>query len=165
MATINSGGAAIYYEVHGEGPAVVFAHGRGGNATSWWQQVASFSRQFSVIVFDHRTFGRSRGGGEAFDQAQLAADIIAILDMEGIEQAALVGQSMGGWSCLGAALNHPGRVRALVMSSTPGGLLSPAMEGTMAQTRGRPDSMEKPLSLLAAGAAISAAAAAYGHAL
>lgn len=61
MATVNSGGAAIYYEVHGDGPAVVFAHGRSGNATSWWQQVAWFSRRFQVFVFDHRGFGRSRG--------------------------------------------------------------------------------------------------------
>ena len=146
MATVQSGSATIYYEVQGTGPALLFAHGRGGNAASWWQQVPHFSQRFRVIVFDHRTFGRSRGGGEAFTQLQLAADIVAILDAEGIENAALVGQSMGGWSCLGAALGHPRRVSCLVMTSTPGGLLSQEMEGKMSEVRSRPDPTDKPLS-------------------
>ena len=44
MATVESNGATIYYEVHGQGEAVVLAHGRGGNGASWWQQVPHFSR-------------------------------------------------------------------------------------------------------------------------
>ena len=146
MATVQSGGAKLYYEVHGEGPAVVFAHGRGGNAASWWQQVPHFSARYKVIVFDHRTFGRSQGGGGEFTQPRLAADIMAILDAEGIARAALVAQSMGGWSCLGAALAYPERVACLVMTSTPGGLLSEEMEGNMAQLRERRDAPGQPLS-------------------
>ena len=34
MPMVETNGARIYYEVHGEGPAVVLAHGRGGNAAS-----------------------------------------------------------------------------------------------------------------------------------
>lgn len=34
MPTVSTNGANIYYEVHGEGPMVAFAHGRGGNAAS-----------------------------------------------------------------------------------------------------------------------------------
>lgn len=135
MAFAQSGSARIYYEAHGEGPAVLFAHGRGGNAASWWQQVPYFSRQYRVIVFDHRTFGRSSGGGEAFNPPQLALDALAILDAEGIERAALVTQSMGGWTGLGAALHHPGRVRCLVLTSTIGGLVTPEMEDLLAEWR------------------------------
>ena len=40
FATIN--GADLFYESHGTGPAIVFAHGRGGNHLSWWRQVAAF---------------------------------------------------------------------------------------------------------------------------
>ena len=55
MATVKANGAEIYYEMHGDGPAITFAHGRGGNAASWWQQVP-FSQKatrpsFSIIVF------------------------------------------------------------------------------------------------------------------
>ena len=37
---LRRGDAEIYYEVAGSGPAVIFAHGLGGNHLSWWQQVA-----------------------------------------------------------------------------------------------------------------------------
>ncbi|MCZ6558665.1 MAG: alpha/beta fold hydrolase [SAR324 cluster bacterium] len=139
MASVTSGGAEIYYEVHGSGPALVFAYGRGGNGASWWQQVPYFSAHYKVVVFDHRGFARSSGGGENFTQRQLAEDLIAILDAEGLERAALVAQSMGGWTCLGAALHHPRRVTCLVMTSTYGGLSSPEMEDHIAQVRSRRD--------------------------
>jgi pimeloyl-ACP methyl ester carboxylesterase len=137
MAFVDSAGARIYYETHGGGPAIVFAHGRGGNAASWWRQVPHFSERYRVIVFDHRTFGRSTGGGEAFTPRQLAADAMAILDAEGIERAALVAQSMGGWTCLAAALAYPERVQCLVLSSTTGGIASPEMEPLLAEWRDR----------------------------
>ncbi len=59
-------GINLYYELHGSGPAVVFAHGAGGNHLSWWQQIPVFSPRFRCIPFDHRAFGLSRDGeGEA----------------------------------------------------------------------------------------------------
>lgn len=122
MPYVESAGARLYYEAQGEGPGVVLAHGRGGNTASWWQQLPHFAARHRVIVFDHRTFGRSSGGGDAFTQRQLADDIVALLDAEGIDQAALVCQSMGGWSGLGAAVWHPARVSCLVLTSTTGGL-------------------------------------------
>ena len=125
MATVESNGATIYYEVHGQGEAVVFAHGRGGNGASWWQQVPHFSRKYRVIVFDHRAFGRSVGGAETFTQRQLADDLVAILEAEGIARAAVVTQSMGGWTGLGAAVYHRKRVSCLVLASTLAGLLTP----------------------------------------
>ena len=56
-ASVN--GIELYYESHGEGPTIVFAHGVGGNHLVWWQQVAHFSRNFRCITFDHRGFGQS----------------------------------------------------------------------------------------------------------
>ena len=49
-------GAEIHYEVFGKGPAVVFAHGLGGNHLSWWQQVAHFAPTRTCVVFSHRGF-------------------------------------------------------------------------------------------------------------
>ena len=127
MATVGTEGATLYYEVHGDGPAVVFAHGRGGNAASWWQQVPAFAETYRVVVFDHRGFGRSRCEAEHFSCDPFADDILAILDAEGIEKAALVCQSMGGWGGLKLAAIHPKRVSALVLSNTPGGVDTPAV--------------------------------------
>ena len=50
---------ALYYEVAGSGPALVFAHGLGGNHLSWWQQVAHFAPSYTCVAFAHRGFAPS----------------------------------------------------------------------------------------------------------
>ncbi len=132
MATVETEGASLYYETHGEGPAVVFAHGRGGNCASWWQQVPHFAKHFKVIVFDHRGFGRSRCDNDHFEAEYFPRDIAAILDAEGIGKAALVCQSMGGWGGLKLAVTQPERVAALVLANTPGGLDTPKVTAAIA---------------------------------
>ena len=132
MATVSTEGASLYYESHGEGPAVVFAHGRGGNTASWWQQVPHFARRFRVIVFDHRGFGRSRCDEAHFESDYFHSDILAILDTEGIDQASLVCQSMGGWGGLRLAVTQPERVTSLVLANTPGGLDTPLANAAIA---------------------------------
>jgi len=124
MPTVESEGASIYYEVGGAGPALVFAHGAGGNRLSWWQQTPHFERRFRVLRFDHRGFGRSRCEPDAFHPKFFARDLLAVLDAEGVGRAALVCQSMGGWTGLRAALEHPDRVECLVLCDTPGGLFT-----------------------------------------
>ena len=52
-----------------------------------------------------------------------------------IDRAALVAQSMGGWTCLGAALQAPERVSALVMADTMGGLMTEEIRGLWEETR------------------------------
>ena len=57
-------GAEIYYEVFGSGPAIVFAHGLGGNHLSWWQQVAHFApTRTCVVVRASRLSAFERGAG------------------------------------------------------------------------------------------------------
>ena len=117
--------ASLYYEVHGDGPPLVFAHGAGGNTLIWWQQVPFFARTRRVLTFDHRGFGRSTCAPADFHAREFAGDLRAILDAAGIERAALVCQSMGGWTGLRAALEYPERVACLVLSGTPAGVLTP----------------------------------------
>ena len=113
-------GAEVYYEVTGEGPAVVFAHGLGGNHLSWWQQVAHFAPTRTCVVFAHRGFPPSTSvpGSTAADA--YADDLAALIHELDLKDVALVAQSMGGWTCLDYALREPGKVRALVMASTSG---------------------------------------------
>jgi pimeloyl-ACP methyl ester carboxylesterase len=139
MAFVETRGASIYYEARGDGPCVVFAHGAGGNAASWWQQVPFFvGHGFRVVVFDHRGFGRSRGPSRALDLREFPADLLAILDAERVGRAALVCQSMGGWTGLGTASRFPERVSALVLCGTPGGVFTPAVERAMRGLAERP---------------------------
>ncbi len=125
MPRVERAGASLYYETYGDAndPAVVFAHGAGGNAASWWQQVPFFlDRGLRVIVFDHRGFARSACAEGDLAVTHFPADLLAILDAEDIERTALVCQSMGGWTGLPTAVQHPDRLRCLVLCGTPGGL-------------------------------------------
>lgn len=125
MPTLHVGDIDIYYEKHGEGPPVVFAHGAGGNHLSWWQQIPVFSREFTCITFDHRAFGRSHDhptngrGRDAF-----VDDLVAILDHLAIDRAAIVAQSMGGRTAVGTSFRHPERIAALVFAGTHGGVMT-----------------------------------------
>ncbi len=137
MATLPRPACDIYYEASGEGPAIVFAHGAGGNHLSWWQQVPVFSSAYRCVAFDHRGWGRSieQEGGPG--PAAFVDDLIALLDELEIERTALVAQSMGGWTCLGAALRRPERVAALVMADTLGGLQADAIPARSKPLRAR----------------------------
>ena len=61
MTYVNSHGVDIYYEQMGEGDKVlVMAHGMGGNGAIWFNQVAAFSDDYRILVFDHRYFAGHR---------------------------------------------------------------------------------------------------------
>ena len=121
MPTVEVNGVHLYYEEHGKGLPVVFAHGAGGNHLSWWQQVPEFSRRYRCVTFDHRGWGLSVDGHD-LGPAAFAEDMRCLLDHLGIDAAFLVGQSMGGLTCLSFALAQPERVRGLVMANTFAGM-------------------------------------------
>ena len=141
-------GIEIYYESHGDesDPAIIFAHGRGGNHMSWWQQVAAFSAEYRCITFDHRGWGASIAEHGSPLRENFIDDLTALLDHLKINKVFLVAQSMGGFSCLGFALAHPERTLGLVLGDTTGGV---ATEGTLAalnNTSPPPDGPARSLS-------------------
>ncbi len=115
-------GASLYFESTGTGPALLFAHGLGGNHLSWWQQIPHFADKFTCISFAHRGFAPSTCASGAPDPQDYADDAIALLDHLEIEQAVFVCQSMGGWTGVESALAHPRRLAGLVLASTTGSL-------------------------------------------
>jgi pimeloyl-ACP methyl ester carboxylesterase len=119
--------ASIYYQVHGEGPTIVFAHGAEGNLLSWFQQIPVFATRHRVIAYDHRGFGRSECDFDDFRTRDHPGDLMAVLDAEGVQRAALVGHMMGGWTSLRTALEHPERVSCLVLCASSGGLMTPRL--------------------------------------
>ena len=118
-------GINLYYESHGDGPVIVFAHGAGGNHLSWWQQIPLFSQRFRCITFDHRAFGLSRDGdGDAKRGRRVFhEDLRDLLDRLDIPDVRIVAQSMGGRTAVGFSLLNPGRCKAIVFAGTTGGAI------------------------------------------
>ena len=127
MPYANNDGIELYFETHGDtGPGLIFAHGAGGNASSWWQQVPEFSATHRVVVFDHRGFARSSCPEAQQSALHFEADLIAVMDAADLERATLVCQSMGGWTGVRAAVNHSDRVRSVLLANTPGAIRTQA---------------------------------------
>lgn len=132
MPVVTRPDARLHYEVHGErGPWLAFVHGAAGNTLAWWQQVPVFAPRFRCLLLDQRGFGRSTCDAPP-DPAAFAGDLLAVLDHAGAERAALVGQSMGGWTALGLAVRAPERVTHLLLSATLAGLADDAMRAELA---------------------------------
>ncbi len=115
-------GERVWFETAGEGPDLMLSHGLGGNGTVWYQQVPFFARHHRVITWDQRGFGRSTNVTRGHGPANAVSDLIALMDHLDVSAAHLVGQSMGGWASLGAALSEPDRVRSVVLACTTGGI-------------------------------------------
>ena len=149
FASVN--GTEVYYEVHGDGPAVVFAHGSGGNHLAWWQQVPYFAEHYTCVIFDHRSFGLTADEDEPKGRSAFADDLKGLLDHLDIERAAVVAHSMGGRTGVGFTLSNPGRVWALVLSGSNGGAVNDdaraVREGHQQLPPNRPPSMLRALSL------------------
>lgn len=115
----------IYYETYGDGAPVLFIHGGGGNTICWYQQVPFFARKYKVIVMDLRGFKNSPCVPERNHPRHYPADVLAILEQEGIGKVNLVCQSLGAWAGLPLAVKHPERVQTLFISGSPTPAYSP----------------------------------------
>ncbi len=113
---------SIHYEVTGEGPTLVFAHGLGGNHMSWWQQVGHFSPRFRCVTFAHRGFWPSSPIALGPNPDDYAGDLAALVDHLGIESFVLIAQSMGGWTAVEYAQMRTGKLRGIVMAATGGSI-------------------------------------------
>lgn len=133
MPFVVSHGRKIYYERHGQGPALLFCHGAGSNAATWWQQLPVFARTFSCITMDLRCFGRSVAPLAEFEFPLFVADALAVLDAENVARAAVIGQSLGGMVGVRLALQHAERLSAFVACDTSLTIDHPALLDAMAR--------------------------------
>ena len=141
MPLFDRAGGSIYYERHGAGPALLFAHGLGGNHLSWWQQVPHFRDRYTCVVFAHRGFWPSSDGPDGPGAEAFVDDLAALIDHLELRDVRLVAQSMGGWSCLDYALRAPERVRALVLAATTGSLVHPEVARLRQEAGARSDAL------------------------
>ena len=119
MPFVNRDGAEIYYEVHGDGPPLLFCSVTGLDHQAWkFHQVPEFSRDHKVILFDYRGTGKSSKRIEKYSIKMFTDDAAAILDHLKVEQAIVCGHSMGGVVAQLLALDYPTKVKKLILASS-----------------------------------------------
>ena len=110
-------GINIHYQTSGQGPDLVLIHGATGNMAFWYlSSLPVLTQQFRVTTYDLRGHGYSDVPPNGYTSADMAADLLSLLDHLEIEQAHLLGHSFGGVIALHTASLYPERVANLVLA-------------------------------------------------
>lgn len=101
----------------GQGPAILFLHGIGGNADNWAAQIDALKPHYRCISWNMPGYGGNPGEAE-MSFAGMADALARLLDDLGLENVVICGLSMGGYLAQEFAALHPSRVRALILMCT-----------------------------------------------
>jgi Predicted hydrolases or acyltransferases (alpha/beta hydrolase superfamily) len=109
----------LYYETEGEGSDLVFIHAGCADSRMWDGQFSIFAHHYQVLRYDARGYGNSTLSKSSFSNRD---ELSRLLDVLSIKQAHFVACSMGSYAVIDFALEHPEKIRSLV-------LVSPAVSG------------------------------------
>ena len=115
MPHADNEGVRIFYDVAGDGPAMVLIHANPFDHNLWLYQTARFSTRFRVVAPDLRGYGHSAKVATPFGLDDLAKDIIAVCAHAGVTRAIVGGISVGSGIALALALDYLKLVQALVL--------------------------------------------------
>ncbi len=102
----------LCYEVAGEGDWIVLVHDGNLHSVTWDEQFPVFSKNYRVVRYDRRGYGKSTYPEKPYSNIEDLAEIFRQLN---IERAILMGMSAGGGLAVDFALEHPDRVTGLVL--------------------------------------------------
>jgi pimeloyl-ACP methyl ester carboxylesterase len=111
-------GVFLHVEETGTGFPILFVHEFAGDHRSWEPQVRHFSRTHRCVTYSARGYPPSDVPTDpsAYSQDRAVADAVSVLDRLGIEEAHVVGLSMGGFTALHLLRQHPDRVASAVVA-------------------------------------------------
>jgi pimeloyl-ACP methyl ester carboxylesterase len=124
LAPISSGyadvnGIKLYHEVYGQGEPLVLLHGGLMTIGEMSTLLEPFAKTHKVIAVELQGHGRTADTDRPLKLETMGDDIAALLDQLDIPQADLVGYSLGADVALRTAIQHPDKVRRLVVISSP----------------------------------------------
>ena len=107
----------INYEEEGTGPPVILVHGLSDDLTLWMPLTPELSRCYRTIAIDVRGHGHTSKPDMSYSIKLFSEDLSGLVEKLKISQAHMTGFSMGGSIAQQFALNHPEKVRSLVLLS------------------------------------------------
>lgn len=113
-------GLNMYYEIHGSGAPVVLLHGAFMAISGDWDEfVRELSQTRRVVAVEMQGHGRTADIKRDLTYENLADDVAGLLDSLSIQNADIVGYSLGGGVAIKTAIRHPEKVRKIVCLSAP----------------------------------------------
>jgi pimeloyl-ACP methyl ester carboxylesterase len=118
---LDAGGLRLHVALAGpeDAPPIVLVHGWPQNWWAWRRVIPGLINRFRVIVPDLRGHGWSEAPNAGYEKEQLTSDLLALLDVLGLERVTWVGHDWGGWVGLLAALRAPERFDRMLTVCIP----------------------------------------------
>ncbi|MFI5163049.1 MAG: alpha/beta fold hydrolase [Sphingobacteriales bacterium] len=117
LAPVN--GIKVYYEVYGEGRPLVLLHGAFMTiADNWGAMIPELAKTRKVIAIEMQGHGHSPYADRKMELGSLASDVAGVMDYLKVDNADVVGYSMGGTVAYQFTINYPKRVNRLVIISS-----------------------------------------------
>jgi pimeloyl-ACP methyl ester carboxylesterase len=116
---VHANGIHYYYEIHGAGEPLLLLHGGLGSIDMFGPVLPALAKTRQVIAVDLHGHGRTTLGDRPINLIDIANDLALVLDQLGYRQVDVAGYSFGGGAGLRLAIQHPTRVRRLVVASAP----------------------------------------------
>lgn len=121
---IDLGGNSTHYVEKGEGEPVILVHGFFYDSYMWNKNIDALAKRFKVYALDLWGFGYSTRSPVDYGYPLYADQLLRFMDALNIQKASLVGQSMGGGTCILFAVRHRDRVKKMILVD-PAGLPNP----------------------------------------
>jgi pimeloyl-ACP methyl ester carboxylesterase len=110
-------GLHMYYEIHGSGRPLILLHGGLGSGEMFGPILPTLAEHHQVIAVDLQGHGRTADVERPIDISLMADDIVALVDLLGLDKPDVVGYSLGGGVALFTAVRYPDQVGRLVAAS------------------------------------------------
>ncbi|MFF0794869.1 alpha/beta fold hydrolase [Streptomyces spiralis] len=113
-------GTRLWIEITGSGAPILFLHEFAGTAESWAPQRDAFCGRYRCIAYNARGYPPSDvpNTPTAYSQLHAVTDALAVLDELDVPAAHIVGLSMGGFTALHLALDHPARCLSVTIAGS-----------------------------------------------
>ena len=124
MAYVELPGVDLWYkDTGGSGTPTIFLHAASGTCDSWVYQLPAFTAQnYRCVTYDRRYWGLSRDNATGDQPGHVSDDLHGLVEHLGLDRFHLVATAAGGIGALDYALEHPERVRSLVVANTIAGI-------------------------------------------